>query len=78
LIRVDLLTADEHHWFTTALVMAHEVRPQPRGRAKRPCSTHWSGSRIRKGTYPPGLSSTTPECGPSPCLRPIAPVAGSW
>jgi hypothetical protein len=61
LIRVDLLTADEHHWFTTALVMAHEVRPQPMGPGQAPLFNPLVWIADKEGDLPPWLVVNNPR-----------------
>jgi MoxR-like ATPase len=61
LIRVDLPTADEHHWFTTALVMAHEVRPQPMGPGQAPLFNPLVWIADKEGDLPPWLVVNNPR-----------------
>ena len=61
LIRVDLPTADEHHWFTTALVMAHEARSQPMGPGQAPLFNPLLWIADKEGDLPPWLVVNNPR-----------------
>jgi hypothetical protein len=61
LCRVDLPTPDEHHWFTTALVLSHEVRAQPVGRDQMPLFNPLLWIADKEGDLPPWLVVNNPR-----------------
>lgn len=61
LCRVDLPSADEHHWFTTALVLSHEVRTQPVGPNQTPLFNPLLWIADKEGDLPPWLVVNNPR-----------------
>ncbi|UPM50131.1 AAA family ATPase [Synechococcus sp. A10-1-5-1] len=61
LCRVDLPTADEHYWFTTALVLSHEVRSQPVGPDQTPLFNPLLWIADKEGDLPPWLVVNNPR-----------------
>jgi hypothetical protein len=61
LCRVDLPTSDEHHWFTTALVLSHEVRPHPVGPDQTPLFNPLLWIADKEGDLPPWLVVNNPR-----------------
>ena len=61
LCRVDLPSPDEHHWFTTAVVLSHEVRPQPVGPDKTPLFNPLVWIADKEGDLPPWLVVNNPR-----------------
>ena len=61
LCRVDLPTPDEHHWFTSALVLSHEVRPQPVGPDQMPLFNPLLWIADKEGDLPPWLVVNNPR-----------------
>lgn len=61
LCRVDLPTSDEHHWFTTALVLSHEVRSQPVGPDQTPLFNPLLWIADKEGDLPPWLVVNNPR-----------------
>lgn len=61
LCRVDLPSADEHHWFTTALVLCHEVRAQPVGPNQTPLFNPLLWIADKEGDLPPWLVVNNPR-----------------
>ncbi len=61
LCRVDLPSADEHHWFTTAQVLSHEVRAQPVGPNQTPLFNPLLWIADKEGDLPPWLVVNNPR-----------------
>ena len=61
LCRVDLPSPDEHHWFTTALVLSHEARPQPVGPDRTPLFNPLLWIADKEGDLPPWLVVNNPR-----------------
>lgn len=61
LCRVDLPTPDEHHWFTSALVLSHEVRAQPVGPDQMPLFNPLLWIADKEGDLPPWLVVNNPR-----------------
>jgi hypothetical protein len=61
LCRVDLPSPDEHHWFTTALVLSHEARSQPVGPDQTPLFNPLLWIADKEGDLPPWLVVNNPR-----------------
>jgi hypothetical protein len=61
LCRVDVPTADEHHWFTSALVLSHEVRAQPVGPDQPPLFNPLLWIADKEGDLPSWLVVNNPR-----------------
>jgi energy-coupling factor transporter ATP-binding protein EcfA2 len=61
LCRVDLPSPDEHHWFTTALVLSHEARSQPVGADQTPLFNPLIWIADKEGDLPPWLVVNNPR-----------------
>lgn len=61
LCRVDLPSTDEHHWFTTAQVLSHEVRAQPVGPDRTPLFNPLLWIADKEGDLPPWLVVNNPR-----------------
>lgn len=61
LCRVDLPSPDEHHWFTTALVLSHEARSQPVGPDLKPLFNPLLWIADKEGDLPPWLVVNNPR-----------------
>lgn len=61
LCRVDLPSPDEHHWFTTALVLSHEARSHPVGPDHTPLFNPLLWIADKEGDLPPWLVVNNPR-----------------
>lgn len=61
LCRVDLPTGDEHTWFTTALILSHDVRPMPVGPNRTPLFNPVIWIADKEGDLPPWLVVNNPR-----------------
>jgi hypothetical protein len=61
LCRVDLPSGDEHTWFTTALILSHDVRPMPVGPSRTPLFNPVIWIADKEGDLPPWLVVNNPR-----------------